>query len=319
MLLLQTFEDRAYPDEYLFSLIRGRRSRLTADWRPLVFGEVTLDSLSLKNGRIADASSEGAWKGLAREYRWVYVRMNGRLRRIFAPFFQYAELRTLFIVLRGMGDKGAGRTDELLNASLLSNKIKKALVGGSDVRSALAALDRVFRGHSGGCARMTDLYDAGGLRGVERHLANACLSETVKGKPFSLMKDFFMNLIDSRNIMGLYKFLAFGSKTPPRFIEGGRITVARLGKIAAKKNVLGASSLVREFTGFSAELPDPARVELALYAATTRFLRKTGRDPLDEGLILDYLWRCSIEAMNLGLLYHGKDLERDAVMAELVR
>ena len=34
--------------------------------------------------------------------------------------------------------------------------------------------------------------------------------------------------------------------------------------------------------------------------------------------ILDYLWRCSIEAMNLSVLYHGRDLEREAVTAELV-
>jgi hypothetical protein len=33
---------------------------------------------------------------------------------------------------------------------------------------------------------------------------------------------------------------------------------------------------------------------------------------------MDYLWRCSIEAMNLGVLFYGKDLERDIVIAELV-
>jgi vacuolar-type H+-ATPase subunit C/Vma6 len=59
-------------------------------------------------------------------------------------------------------------------------------------------------------------------------------------------------------------------------------------------------------------------VELALYKGMTRWLRKEGREPFGAGPILDYLWSCSIEAMNLSVLYQGKDLERDIVAAELV-
>jgi vacuolar-type H+-ATPase subunit C/Vma6 len=50
----------------------------------------------------------------------------------------------------------------------------------------------------------------------------------------------------------------------------------------------------------------------------TRWLRQEGRNPFGTAPILDYLWRCSIEAMNLSLLYQGKDLERELVAAELV-
>jgi vacuolar-type H+-ATPase subunit C/Vma6 len=51
----------------------------------------------------------------------------------------------------------------------------------------------------------------------------------------------------------------------------------------------------------------------------TRRLQRSGRDPFGVAPILDYLWRCSIEAMNLNVLYHGRDIERDAVAAELVQ
>jgi vacuolar-type H+-ATPase subunit C/Vma6 len=60
-------------------------------------------------------------------------------------------------------------------------------------------------------------------------------------------------------------------------------------------------------------------VEVALYQGITKFLRGEGKDPLDAALILDYLWRCSLEVMNLSLLLEGKDLEREEAAAELVR
>lgn len=76
--------------------------------------------------------------------------------------------------------------------------------------------------------------------------------------------------------------------------------------------------MIRALTGIKVERLEPTMVELALYKGMTRWLRKEGRDPLGVGPILDYLWRCSIEAMNLSILYQGKDLERDFVAAELV-
>jgi vacuolar-type H+-ATPase subunit C/Vma6 len=66
------------------------------------------------------------------------------------------------------------------------------------------------------------------------------------------------------------------------------------------------------------ERPDPTLVELALYRGMTKWLKRAARDPFGVAPILDYLWRCSIEAMNLSVLYHGRDLEREAVTAELV-
>ncbi len=79
------------------------------------------------------------------------------------------------------------------------------------------------------------------------------------------------------------------------------------------------NSLVREFSGIKIETPDPTKVETSLYKGMTRFLKKEGREPFGAGPVLDYLWKCSLEAMNLSVLFYGKDLEREAVMAELVQ
>lgn len=321
MNLLLNPEDRGYPDEYLFSRIRGRRSRLITDWRPFIFSASPWDALaSGKYGRILPgASQESVWRGLLREYQWAYAQMSGRLREIFHPFFLYSELRTLFICLRQGTGRKTGGIDELLGVSLLSEEIKDALLGAADVPSALTGIERIFITRSVEFKGLAKIFENDGLRGVEQHLTNTYLSTTAASRLHPLLKMFFIRLIDSRNIMGLSKYARLGLKSPPVFIDGGSISKARFREIIEKEGMMGVASLVRSFTGVKTEALGPANVEIALYKAITRFLKKEGRDPLGIGLILDYLWRCSIEAMNLSVLIHGQDLEREAITAELVR
>jgi hypothetical protein len=76
--------------------------------------------------------------------------------------------------------------------------------------------------------------------------------------------------------------------------------------------------MIRKLTGIVIEQPDPSQVERALYQGMTRWLRKEGREPFGPASILDYLWRCSIEAMNLSVLHHTREFEREFVARELV-
>jgi vacuolar-type H+-ATPase subunit C/Vma6 len=118
--------------------------------------------------------------------------------------------------------------------------------------------------------------------------------------------------------MSLFKYQRLNSKTEPVFIQGGGISVARLQKIAKEGDIFAVTSLIRELTGIRAERLDPTLIEGSLYKGISRFLQKAGKHPFGVGPIMDYLWRCSIEAMNLSVLFYGKELERDAVTAELV-
>jgi vacuolar-type H+-ATPase subunit C/Vma6 len=161
--------------------------------------------------------------------------------------------------------------------------------------------------------------ESGGLRAVEQRLVGTYLSVTIGSDLHQLLKVFFSRIIDARNIMGLYKYLRLGFKVKPEFISGGTISEMRLKDIIKKDDLPGVALLVRECTGIAVERPDPTSIELALYRGMTRWLRKEGRDPFGIAPILDYLWRCSIEAMNLSVLHHTKDLEREAVAAELVQ
>jgi hypothetical protein len=313
MELLRKLPDHGYPIEYLLSRIRGRRARLIRDWKPLLFDPALYESPPTV--RAADA----AWRNLMTEYQWVYSQMNQGLRDIFFSFFLYTELRTILICLRHLVDKKTGAIDELLDRSLLSDEVKKVLLFSPDLPAAMSGIERLFSSFSDRFPGFGEVLESGGLRVVEQRLIGTYLSVTVDSDLPPLLKRFFSRIIDARNIMGLYKYLRLGFKVRPEFIAGGAISEIRLSTIVKKDDLPGIALLVREMSGIAVERPDPASIELALYRGMTRWLRREGRDPFGIAPLLDYLWRCSIEAMNLSVLHHTKDLEREAVAAELVQ
>jgi len=318
--LLEYPEDRGYPTDYLLSRIKGRRGQLIRDWRSLVYDAAPLESLSSLRyrGLITVKSPDAVWKYLVQEYRWVYVQMNGTLRRIFYPFFLYTELRTIFICLRHLKEKSSWRTDELLAASLLSEEIKTVLATSADISTAIAGIERIFRTVSPDFGGLTGLLDEEGLRGVEQQMTNTYLVHTMGTDLNPLIRDLFSRIIDSRNVMSLFKYQRLNSNRAPVFIPGGSIAVARFKEIIKKDDIFAVTILIRELTGIKVDTPSPTLIEISLYKGITQFLRKRGKHPFGAEPIMDYLWRCSIEAMNLGVLFYGKDLERDIVTAELV-
>jgi vacuolar-type H+-ATPase subunit C/Vma6 len=320
MELLRHLEDRGYPAEYLLSRIRGRRSNLIKDWRPLIYDAAPMDYLASARyrGFVRDRSPEGVWRSLLREYQWVYSQMNGQLRDIFSPFFLYTELRTIFICLRHLKDEKSGTMDELLADSLLSAEFARILSASADVPSAMKGVERAFLELSERFRGLSNDPDDEGLRKVEQRLANTYLEVVAKAGLHPIMKTFFVRLIDARNIMSVYKYLRLEKRATPLFIKGGTVPEGKLRACIEKGDLFGVNALIRDFSGYRIDTPDPTKVESALYKGMTRSLKKEGREPFGPGPILDYLWKCSLEVMNLSILIHGKDLEREAVMAELV-
>ncbi len=320
MELLQRLVDRGYPAEYLVSRIRGRRSGLIRDWKRLLYDGSLFETAALPKTALMKAKSpDGVWANLMREYRWVYGQMNTRLRGIFGPFFLYSELRTLIICLRRLPDRKAGVLDELLNRSLLADELKQVLFLSPDPQTAVSGIERMLAPLGKKAPGLTDALEKDGLRGVEQRLVEWYLAETVASRLDPLLKLFFSRLIDARNVISIYKYLRLEIKTMPPLIPGGTVPVERLLGIAKSGDLIEIGSLTEELTGLPVERPDPTLVELALYRGITGWLKKVGRDPFGVAPILDYLWRCSIEAMNLSVLYYGRSLEREAVSAELVQ
>ncbi len=318
--LLQSPADSGYPTEYLLSRIKGRRSGLIRDWKRLIYDATLFESAPSPTTSVLMKAKtpDGVWANLVREYRWVYGQMNRKLREIFGPFFLYSELRTLFICLRRLEDRKAGVLDELLNRSLLSEEMKQVLFLSGDLKAAVSGVERLFAASFKKTAGLMEVLEAEGLRGVEQRLVDWYLAVTASSNLDPFMKLFFSRLIDARNCLSLYKYLRLELKTVPPVIPGGLVPEARLLGIAKMGDLVEVGKLIEEQSGVPVERPDPTMVELALYRGITKWLKKAGRHPFGVAPILDYLWRCSIEAMNLSVLYHGKDLDREAVTSELV-
>lgn len=320
MELLLKLEDRGYPTVYLLSRIRGRRAGLIRDWRTLLFDAAPLDARlsSRSRGGVAEASPDAVWRRLMKEHRWVYGQMNGSLRETFSLFFLYAELRTIAICLRRMKDRKSARMEELLEESLLSNELRKVCLSSPDSSSAVAEVSRIFRGLSPAFADLPRCFVDEGLRGVERRLTNYLLEYAAQQRTHPLINTFIVRMIDARNLIRLAVSVQQERANTPDFIAFGSVPTGQLSRIQQQKDLPAFGALVRQYAGGNVELRDPAGVEHALYSATTGYLKQAGRDPLGIGTILDYLWRCSLEAMNLSLLFYGKNVERDALANELV-
>jgi len=246
--------------------------------------------------------------------------MNETLREIFRPFFMYSELRILFSCLRHIqNSRRTGIMENILASSLLSEQVRTLLKTAVDISSAAGELENLFSSFSVKFKGLAKIAEAEGTRGLESALTNRYLAYTVQGKLHPLMRSFFVRIIDARNVMSAYKYLRLDERTVPSFIDGGSIIWTRYVNIADRKDISGLISVIKKLTDIRIEKPDAANVENSLYKMITKFLKKQGRQPLGVGLILDYLWRCSLEAMNLSILFHGRDLNRETVMAELMR
>jgi len=318
--LLRKERAQGYPSEYLLSRVRGRRSRLIRDWRPLISEASPLDHLasSQYQGFVRERTPEGMWRALLLEHGWVHGQMEEETRRVFSPYFLYAELRTVFICLRSLQGDKAQKTGEVLGVSLLCDQVKAVLRDGEGAE-ALAGLEELFRALSPDFAGLAAAYAEKGLREVERVLTHRYLDYVLQLPLHPVMREFFVRVIDSRNILALYKALRTGSAGSGVFHAGGMVPIERLMDLQTKDTILGISGLIRQATGLAIASPDPTLVEMALYRGITRFLKGKGRDPLHAALILEYLWRCQLEVMNLGMLLAGKGLARDEVAAELIR
>jgi len=318
--LLQQPVEQGYPEEYLLARIKGRRSGLVRDWNALIFEqEIGAASPHLQTDRDqASAASDRIWEELLEEYEWVYRQMDRHLRKVFAPYFLHAEVRTIILCLRRIQDSASGVISELLNHSLLSRGIKDVLLQGDNLQSVLKSIERLFSDWSKDFSGLSDVLEHDGLRGVEQRLAETTLMVIARSVLHPPLKAFFIRLIDARNIMSIFKYVRFERAAEPHVQHGGSFPNLKLRSIMAKGDITALRGTIREATGIVLDKLEPMQVERALYQGITRWLRRAGREPFGAAPILDYLWRCSIEAMNLSVLHHARGLERDLVTAELV-
>lgn len=294
MEIFERIEDRGYPTDYLLSRVRSRRA--------------------LYKNFIAGESPVEIWRHLLKEYRWIYIRMNGALRNIFRQFFLYSELRTIFMCLRYK--KGAyEKIEEPLCFSLLSDDLKELLRGDSDMMTAIGGVEGAFLSISDRFGGLKEMFMKDGSKGFEQALTNVYLENTSDSKLHHTIRDFFAYVIDSRNIVAVYKHLRWQMHDYPPIVSGGSVKEARLRRIFERQDISGITTLVQKLTGI---MTDARNIENSLLKGVKRFLRKTAKDPLCIGVILNHLWRCYLETFDAGIALHGRDLDRDVIAAEMI-
>lgn len=319
--LLQETGDTGYPTEYLLSRIRGRRAPLLRDPEHVLQSHDPLEHLSSARYRegLAKGSRNSVWTRLYREYRWVFLQMNRDLRGIFAPYFTSSEIRVLIICLRHREHQGASReVEDLLSHSLLSKRIKKALMVSFDLNAVLEDLQRSCPCPVPPTVSLRKSYESGGLKRVEEVLWSAFLKQLHFLPLHPVMKEFMSSIIDARNIQLLYKCARWRLGSEPAFTAGGGIHIQTLARLRQEHGMSGVTEAIRLFSGKEMPESSGAAVQTALKTAITRRVTLLMRRYAEFGLILDYLWRSFIEAQNLAVILYGGDIDKDKLRHELV-
>jgi vacuolar-type H+-ATPase subunit C/Vma6 len=317
--LLRRERRSGYPAEYLLARIRGRRSRLIRDWRAPLAAATPAEFLSspLYQGFVRERSLDGLWRSLLREQGWVFGQMEEGLRRALAPYFLYTELRTVLICLRLLQSGKTQQIGEVLAGCLLDERVQ-AVLAERDAEAGAAGLEEVLVPLSGAFRGLAAEYREAGLRGLEQRIVRNYLESVLVRTLHPSLRELFVRIIDARNILALYKSLKSGARDRSVFIEGGTVTTGRLQELLERDDLLAVTGMVRLASGIAISAPEPTQVEVALYRGITRHLKREGRDPLGTVVVLEYLWRCSLEVMNLGVLFAGRVLAREEAAAELV-
>jgi vacuolar-type H+-ATPase subunit C/Vma6 len=321
MNLLEIPDNAGYPTEYLLARLRGRSAHFIKEWDGPLFSHDPVEYLrATRYGEfISEYSGDGAWKHLLREFKWVYLQMNNELREAFYPFFMFTEIKTLIVCFRYKTAKEISTdTDKLLTLSLLSGETKKILDMKSELPDLLNALENKLLSLSGKPSELEEAFFYDGLKGLEQRLTILFIGKIINSGLHPVLRNFFASLIDLKNITAIYKHIRWGVKTNPYLIPGGNLTESRLKKVFQTYEISGIGKLLHNVTGSVVEEETGMHIERTLYAGLLKQTKTMQRVSLDIGLVLHYLWRCYIEALNLSIILYGSDIDRNVLKEELV-
>jgi vacuolar-type H+-ATPase subunit C/Vma6 len=315
---LLTVHSKGYPDDYLFSRVRGRKVFFITEWLELLYSPHPLDDLKSSHYRyfFEKHSAEGIGQWLTEEFQWIYYQMSRNMQIIFSPFFLYYEIKhTLFPCFRyGMRKDREEAVGKLLHISLLSDRVKTVLE-----RRDVKGIEQIFLTLSARFKGLRGLFTAPDrFLTLEQKFMHVYLEHTVQSDIHPVLKQFFVSLIDIRNIRTLLKHVRWHIPGIPSFVRGGTIDEARCKKLYDMHDLSEIRTLVSRLTHMDIQEDDPAVFERALLRGLSKKVQKAGRDPLGVGLLLDYLWRCYIQALNIRIVLHRGDAKKEMLEGSLI-
>ncbi|HUJ14242.1 MAG TPA: V-type ATPase subunit [Thermoanaerobaculia bacterium] len=279
----------------MIARIRGRSTMLISDWQHLIAA-----------GSVTD-SDERIWESFLAELQWLHAQMNRELRDTFAPLFALFEMKTIVLCLRNKAIGRPAEIERLLHRSLLADDIRESLTSEPDVRSAIV---RAF-------GELAGEFDEGNLQAFENDLMRLYLQEVVRQSLHPVMREFFTEFIDLRNIVLLYKHFRWNLAKPEALIDGGSIAVDELQSIQTSAEL---DDLVKRVTRLApiSVATSGASLESELLGALTTRLRTIRHTMDDIGLIVVYVWNIYVQARNLAILHHAPSLDAETIERELI-
>ncbi|MDT8419613.1 MAG: hypothetical protein RQ754_04225 [Desulfuromonadales bacterium] len=232
--------------------------------------------------------------------------MNQRLRNRLLPVFEYFELRTLVIALRYLAAGDFSSMSAQLHLSLLHPQIIKLLRETKQVALLTAALERSLAEDYPYFNDLTATYLRQGPGGLEQVLVGCCLQHGIARSRSRQVWEFLRYLLDMRNLQALYKHIRWQVPVAPPILSGGEFLPERYEKIWQEKNLTDLLELIRK-RAKRVDGPGEEGVEDYLLRGLSARLSRDGRDPLQLGLVIDYLWRCQLEARTRGLELAGAE------------
>lgn len=327
---------------YVNARVRGLRSRLLPEG---FFGEqVEAEGFAALTGALAQSAyardldeareahgplgavDEALGRNFVRVTRLLLDSASGAARALIALLLRRYDLANLKTVVRGLH---AGRAaDETMAAVLAAGELEagtlRAMAEAGDAaaagqRLALAGhpLAEPFRQAAAGYAKDGDLlafevaldraFYAGWVADARRLPAPAGFRRIVLAE------------VDAANLRTALKLRGRAGEPDPYFVEGGRdLSAPVFARIAREPTGEPLPKLSGVLAGVSGE-GSFAAVDARLTAALDTATRRLALDPLDVGLVADYLRRKERETALLRLLARGKyyGVPREALAKEV--
>ncbi|MEW6427763.1 MAG: hypothetical protein AB1568_06985 [Thermodesulfobacteriota bacterium] len=314
MELLQPLRQHEYPAGYLAARLRGRaaaggisREEQDGGRQPAAILEPFREI----------SRTDGPWLFLRHECRWVYARMNSRLRRGFAPLYLYLELPFLLAAIRTAADRDSrARLAGFTDTSLLHPNLVRPLTGNDTVEEILAGLAEPLASLDQALADLPAIHGRGGPAAVDAAVTNGLFASLARAAMPTEVRDFFRRLIDGHNLILLHKIRRWQPEPAPSFFAGGAIDPDRF-RAAIHQDGEDHLFLRRLDLPPSTAVAQGRGLENAVFAGIARHLRRQSlRGAAPAAVILRYLWDLYLFVRRASLLARQRLLPGYAIEEE---
>ena len=239
-------------------------------------------------------------KSFEQSVLWVYQHLNPYLHKNLDPFFELIAMRQLVLILR-YRFAGEFPPEWFLRDVLVAKKLVEVSRHIAQTDLLVLKLESLLKEHYPFTEHLFKSYNNQGPGAVEQQLSRGILSHGHRKARNQLMLHIFQYFIDLRNVLTIIKFWRWQVTKNPDFIPGGKIPVFNLTRVWLKQDHQMLVRLVKQQVTIPISEPESRKVEQDFFQGITRFLYRSGKDPLGLGVIIDYLWRLKIATHNRAL------------------